>query len=314
MDNKRQAKKSKKLRKGRVFLTLLLVLLVGVAGYVFFQYKSGVNLAEADMPEAATTMNFDGDEQSETGVENILLVGVDSRGEEKSRSDTMMLVSWNRETNDVKMVSFMRDIFAAIPGVQDRYKLNTAYYLGGADLLKGTLKQMFDLEINHVAVVDFKNFEKVVDIAAPNGVEVNVPHDMSKNIGVSLQKGVQQLNGKELLGFARFRYDAEGDFGRVERQQQVIEALKNEMLRPSSITNYPKLIGAIQGYVQSDITKNDQIKMILGAVKGGDVNVEKLTIPVKDGYVFARDAKSGSVIEIDLDKNLQALNDFLVFD
>lgn len=313
MENKRQAKKRKKLRKGRVFLTLLLVLLVGVAGYVFFQYKSGVNLAEADMP-AAKTMDFDGDEQSVTGVENILLVGVDSRGEEKSRSDTMMLVSWNRETNDVKMVSFMRDIFAAIPGVQDRYKLNTAYYLGGADLLKGTLKQMFDLEINHVAVVDFKNFEKVVDIAAPNGVEVNVPHDMSKNIGVSLEKGVQQLNGKELLGFARFRYDAEGDFGRVERQQQVIEALKNELIRPSSITNAPKLIGAIQGYVQSDITKNDQIKMILGAVKGGDVNVEKLTIPVKDGYVFARDAKSGSVIEIDLDKNLQALNDFLVFD
>lgn len=313
MENKRQHKKRKKLRKGRVFLTFLFILLIGVAGYVFFQYKSGVNLAEADMPDAAT-MKFDGDEQSNAGVENILLVGVDSRGEEKSRSDTMMLVSWNRNTNDVKIVSFMRDIFATIPGVQDRYKLNTAYYLGGADLLKGTLKQMFNLEINHVAVVDFKNFEKVVDIAAPNGVEVEVPHDMSKNIGVSLKKGVQQLNGKELLGFARFRYDAEGDFGRVERQQQVIEALKNEMLRPSSIASYPKLIGAIQGYVQSDITKNDQIKMILGAVKGGDVNIEKLTIPVKDGYVFARDAKSGSVIEIDLDKNLQALNNFLVFD
>lgn len=311
MDQKRQGRKKKKLRKGRVFLTFLIIAILAGAGYVYFQYKSGVNLAEADAPEKAT-MEFDGDAQTKSNIENILLIGVDSRGEKQSRSDTMMLVSWNKDTNDVKMVSFMRDIFADIPGYQ-RYKLNTAYYLGGADLLKATLKQMFDLEINHVAVVDFKNFEKVVDVAAPNGVEVTVPHDMSKNIGVSLKKGTQRLNGKELLGFARFRYDAEGDFGRVDRQQQTIEALKQEMLKPGNIKNYPKLLGAIQGYVQSDITKDQQLKMLLGAVKGGGVNIEKLTIPVKDGYTFARDPQSGSVIEIDMEKNLQALNDFLDF-
>ncbi|MBQ0139525.1 MAG: LCP family protein [Kurthia sp.] len=312
MDQKRTGRKKKKLRKGRVFFTLLLLAIIIGAGYIYVEYKSGVSLAEADAPQKAT-MKFAGDEKSNPNVENILLIGVDSRGEEKSRSDTMMFVSWNKETNDVKMVSFMRDIFADIPGYQ-RYKLNTAYYLGGADLLKSTLKQMFDLEVNHVAVVDFKNFEKLVDVAAPNGVEVTVPHDMSKNIGVSLKKGTQKLNGKELLGFARFRYDAEGDFGRVERQQQTIEALKKELLKPANVKNYPKLLGALQGYVQSDLTKDQQLKMLLGAVKGGGVEIEKLTIPVKDGYYFARDPQSGSVIEIDLEKNLQELNDFLVFD
>lgn len=312
MDQKRKGHKKKKLRKGRVFFTLLLLAIIVGAGYVYFEYKSGINLAEADTPQKAT-MKFDGDEKTKAQIENILLVGVDSRGEEQSRSDTMMLVSWNKKTNDVKMVSFMRDIFADIPGYQ-RYKLNTAYYLGGADLLKSTLKQMFDVEINHVAVVDFKNFEKLVDVAAPSGVEVTVPHDMSKNIGVSLKKGTQKLNGKELLGFARFRYDAEGDFGRVERQQQTIEALKQELLKPSNVKNYPKLLGALQGYVQSDLTKDQQLKMLLGAVKGGGVNIEKLTIPVKDGYTFARDPQSGSVIEIDMEKNLRALNEFLVFD
>lgn len=312
MDQKRTRRKKKKLRKGRVFLTLLLLAIIVGAGYVYFEYKAGINLAEADAPQKAT-MKFAGDENSNPSVENILLIGVDSRGEEQSRSDTMMLVSWNKDTNDVKMVSFMRDIFADIPGYQ-RYKLNTAYYLGGADLLKLTLKQMFDLEVNHVAVVDFKNFEKLVDVAAPNGVEVTVPHDMSKNIGVSLKKGTQKLNGKELLGFARFRYDAEGDFGRVERQQQTIEALKKELLKPGNVKNYPKLLGALQGYVQSDLTKDQQLKMLLGAVKGGGVEMEKLTIPVKDGYYFARDPQSGSVIEIDLEKNLQELHDFLVFD
>ncbi|GEK33589.1 LCP family protein [Kurthia sibirica] len=311
MTQKRKGRKKRKLRKGRVFLLMILVCILAAGGYAYTQYKSGLNMAEADSP-AKATMKFDGDPNSKATIENILLVGVDSRGEKKSRSDTMMLVSWNKDTNDVKMVSFMRDIYAEIPGYNS-YKLNTAYYLGGADLLKATLKQMFDLEINHVAVVDFKNFENVVDVAAPNGVEVTVPHDMSKNIGVSLKKGTQRLNGKELLGFSRFRYDEKGDFGRVERQQQALEALKQEVLKPGNVKNYPKLLGAIQGYVQSDITKDSQLKMLLGAVKGGGVNIEKLTIPVKDGYTFARYPNVGSVIEIDREKNVQALNTFLTF-
>lgn len=311
MTQQRSGRKKRKLRKGRVFLLFILVCILAAGGYVYAQYKSGLKMAEADVP-AKATLKFDGDPQSKSNIENILLVGVDSRGEKNSRSDTMMLISWNKDTNDVKMVSFMRDIYAEIPGYNS-YKLNTAYYLGGADLLKATLKQMFDVEINHVAVVDFNNFEKVVNVAAPKGVEVTVPHDMSKNIGVSLKKGTQRLNGKELLGFSRFRYDEDGDFGRVARQQEALEALKKEVLKASNVKNYPKLLGAIQGYVQSDITKDDQLKLLLGAVKGGGVEIEKLTIPVKNGYSFASYPNVGSVIEIDREKNLQALNDFLTF-
>lgn len=80
---------------------------------------------------------------------------------------------------------------------------------------------MFGLPINHYAIIDFKNFESLVDIIAPNGVEIDVDKDMSEKIGVSLKQGVHNLNGKELLGFARFRHDAKGDFGRVERQQKL---------------------------------------------------------------------------------------------
>lgn len=85
---------------------------------------------------------------------------------------------------------------------------------------------MFGLPIHHYALIDFKNFESLVDILAPNGVEMDVEKDMSENIGVELKQGVHHLNGQELLGYARFRHDAEGDFGRVARQQKVIEALK----------------------------------------------------------------------------------------
>lgn len=301
-----RTKKRGKLRKGRVFLTLIILALLGLAGYFYFQYKAGYDLAGGNKE---SNIEFKGD-PSLKDKENILLIGVDSRGEEQSRSDTMILLSWDQKTNDIRMVSFMRDIYAAIPGYKS-YKLNTAYYLGGVSLLQETLGNMFDVKINHYAIIDFKNFEKLVDVAAPNGVEVTVPHDMSKNIGVSLKKGTQRLNGKELLGFARFRHDNEGDFGRVDRQQQALEALKTEVLSASNVSHYPKLIGALQGYVQTDLTRSQQMGLVFNAVKGGDVSIEKLTIPAKNTYKYASYPGVGSVLQIDEEKNRQIVTDFL---
>lgn len=299
-------KKKRKLRKGRVFFTLLLLALIVVGSYFYFQYKEGHNLAANENQEQ---IEFKGD-PSINNVENILLIGIDTRGEKQSRSDTMMLVSVDKDDNKVRMVSFMRDIYAAIPGYQS-YKLNTAYYLGGVTLLQQTLSDMFGVTINHYAIIDFKNFEQLVDVAAPNGVEVTVPHDMSKNIGVSLKKGTQRLNGKELLGFARFRYDEEGDFGRVERQQQAIEALKNEVLSASNVKNYPKLIGALEGYIQTDLTTSQQVGLMFNAVKGGGIDIERMTVPVKDTYQYATYPQAGSVLQIDVEKNRELLTNFL---
>lgn len=298
-------KKKRRFRK-RGFLFLLLIAVLAVGAYFFMQYQSGKNLAEdADLPE----VQFNNDEENE-GFENILVLGVDSRGEEKSRSDTMMLVSHNKETNEVKIVSFMRDIYAEIPGYQ-AYKLNTAFYLGGVDLLADTLRNMFGLEIQHYAMVDFKSFETLVDIAAPNGVEIDVEKDMSELIGVSLTQGQQQLNGQELLGYARFRADNEGDFGRVRRQQQVLAALKDEMISISTIPKFPKLAGAAQGYVQTDMPVLNQVKLATEMATGSTEEIERMTIPVENSYRDARYPQAGAVLEIDIEQNRQALSEFL---
>ncbi len=81
----------------------------------------------------------------------------------------------------------------------------------------------------------------MIDELMPEGVPINVEKDMSKNIGVSLKKGNHRLNGKELLGYARFRHDPEGDFGRVRRQQQVMQTLKKKWLILEQLLNYQKL-------------------------------------------------------------------------
>jgi len=301
-----QRPKKRRLRKGRALFTFLLLCVIVIAGYSVMQYRSGLQLA-TDTKVAQE--DFTGD-QVKDDIENYLLLGIDTRGEDKSRTDTMMVLSWNKKTNDVKLVSFMRDIYADIPGYQS-YKLNTAYYLGGVQLLKDTLSNMFGLPIHHYALVDFKNFESLVDILAPNGVEIDVEKDMSEKIGVTLTKGTHNLNGKELLGYARFRHDAEGDFGRVARQQKVIEALKNELLAPQNVLNLPKFIGAAQGYITTDYSSAGEIKQVLKMVSKGKVSIEKATVPIEGSYDFQNFSHAGSAIVIDEQKNKAFLSEFL---
>jgi len=296
----------KKMRKGRVIFVVIFLLLLSVIGYGYVQFNKGKEMASDNK---IVVEDFEPDDNHPT-IENYLILGVDTRGEEKSRSDTMMVLSWNRKTNDMKLVSFMRDIYADIPGYQS-YKLNTAYYLGGVPLLQETLNNMFDIPIHHYAMIDFKSFETLIDILAPNGIEMDVEKDMGGLIYVEIKKGLQNLNGKELLGYARFRSDAEGDFGRVARQQKVIEALKDQLFSPKNIANIPKFIGATQGYITTDLTSKDQLTTALKAVSGGEINVEKMTIPAEGTYKINKYRHAGEVLEIDLEKNSQILHDFL---
>ncbi|MET3574873.1 LCP family protein [Bhargavaea ullalensis] len=302
----------KKRRKLRPFRTLFALLFVGfIAGglYSVWQYNQGKELAAGNKPDSGT---FRGDpaDARQPYIENYLLLGVDDDGSGKSRSDTMLLASWNRESGKVKLVSFMRDIYADIPGYKS-YKLNTAYYLGGVQLAKDTISGMFGVPIHHYAVTDFDNFEKLIDIAAPNGVTIDVEKEMSEKIGVTLLPGVHDLNGKELLGYARFRADREGDFGRVDRQQKVIAALKDEIVSPKTLTRLPKLAGAATGYVETDIGGMDGLQKVMRAILSGGVEIERMTVPEEGTYSFASYPHAGSVLEIDVPANREALGKFL---
>ncbi|MDQ0427452.1 LCP family protein required for cell wall assembly [Planomicrobium stackebrandtii] len=302
---KRKRRRKRRFRlRGIVFL--LLVALIAIGAYAFIQFKSGVSLADNSEQEPVT---FNGD-AANGDYENILVLGVDSRGEEQSRTDTMMLATHDKVNGEIKLTSFMRDIYADIPGYQS-YKLNTAYYLGGVDLLAETLRGMFGVEIHHYALIDFASFESLVDVAAPNGVEIDVEKAMSELIGVSLTPGVQNLNGKELLGYARFRADSEGDFGRVRRQQQVIAAMKDELVSVTAIPKYPKLAGALQGYVQTDMPLTDQVKLATQLATGGGGEVQRLTLPVENSYSYGNYSHAGSVLDINLELNRQALSEYL---
>ncbi|CAN7374161.1 LCP family protein [Rossellomorea sp. LjRoot5] len=300
-------RKTKKKKRGRKVILVLLILIFSLIGYAAFQFYSGYKMAGEDQMQKDYKFNGVKDEN---GKVNVLLLGVDSRGEEKSRTDTMMLAQIDPKTNETKLVSFMRDIYVEIPGYKN-YKLNTAFYLGGPELLRKTIKQNFDLDIQYYMIVDFKGFEQSVDILAPKGIEMDVEKAMSENIGVSLEPGVQNLNGKELLGYARFRHDGNGDFGRVERQQKVIAALKDEALSIGGVTKLPKMAGSIQPYIQTNMSKLDQISIAKDILLTNSSDMDKLTLPVEGSYTNGSYSGVGSVLEIDFEENIQALKDFL---
>ncbi|WP_456274509.1 LCP family protein [Bacillus sp. AK031] len=308
--NSRLEYKKKRKRRGLKTVLFLLFMITLLLGYAGIQYYQGTQMASGEGAEPKEeNYTFNG-VKDENGRINVLLLGVDSRGEEQSRTDTMMIAQIDPETNETKLVSFMRDMYVEIPGYQN-YKLNTAFFLGGPDLLRQSLKQNFGVDVQYYMIVDFKGFEQSIDILAPDGIEMNVEKAMSENIGVSLQPGLQNLDGKELLGYARFRADAEGDHGRVERQQQVITAVKDEALSIGSVTKLPKMIGAAQPYIETNMSKLDQIGIVKDIFLGTSSDIQKLTIPVKDSYTDGYYQHAGAVLEVDFDTNKAALQEFL---
>ncbi|MFS0576413.1 LCP family protein [Sporosarcina sp. 179-K 3D1 HS] len=301
--------RKKKLRFGRVVFTVLFLCFLGIGTYSYIQYNAGQSLASGN---TITPGEFKGDavDPKYSTVENYLLLGTDDDGSGKSRTDTMMVLSWDKSGRKIRVISFMRDIYADIPGYKS-YKLNTAYYLNGVQGTKDTITGMFGVPIHHYAVVDFDNFESIVDIAFPEGVEIDVKKEMSEKIGVTLTPGKKRLNGKELLGYARFRADSEGDFGRVGRQQEIISAMKEEAMQPGMLFRAPKLAGALSGYIKTDLTTKDELSRALTLLLKKGADVETMTVPVEGSYGFTNYAHAGSVIEVNVEKNREAISKFL---
>ena len=149
-----------------------------------------------------------------------------------------------------KLISFMRDTFVDIPGVGPN-KINAAYAYGGAELVRETLKQNFNLDTKYYAKVDFQSFEKIVDSMFPKGVKIDAEKSLNLD-GVDIEKGQQVMDGHVLLQYARFRMDEEGDFGRVRRQQQVMSAVMSQMKNPMTLLRTPESLGKLVGYMSTD--------------------------------------------------------------
>lgn len=298
----------KKLRKRTFIPLVLLVILIGSVLYIYFSFQSGLNIAEENGVEQET-YEFNGADNND-GKKNMLLLGADREEDGAQRTDVIMIAQYDYMQKDLKMMSIMRDAFVEVPGHQPQ-KINSVYSLGGVELLRETLQLNFDIDVEDYAVVDYQAFESVVDVTNSNGIPIDVEKDMSAKIDTELKEGEQQLNGEDLLDYARFRHDEEGDFGRVRRQQQVISAVKDEVLSVGGFFRLPKIAGTGMGHVNTSLSDGEMYRMMASFLVRGDKDLQPMTVPLEHTWQFVDTPNNGSVIDMDFEKNAEAMRDFL---
>lgn len=249
------------------------------------------------------------------GRVTILLLGLDYRdwsaSEPASRSDTMILLTLDPLTKTAGILSIPRDLWVAIPGFQHG-KINTAYYLGDAYKIPGggpalavkTVEQFLGVPINYYAQVDFGTFVRFIDEIG--GVTVDVPAEITVDLlgkGASTKKklkpGRQLLPGEWALAYARARYTEGGDFDRAQRQQQVIMAIRERILRfdmlPTLITKAPTLYQELSSGIRTNLTLDEVIKLALLAQSVSGENIKRGIID-KDNVFFGTSPDGLSIL------------------
>lgn len=185
---------------------------------------------------------------------NVLVLGVDKRPKNHvegygSRSDTMMLVQIDPDTGKIELLSIPRDMYVETePGVKD--KINAAYNYGGVDQARAVVENFTGVSIDNYAIVDFRGFSDVID--AMGGVTLKITTEFPPNWKMEEGK-VQTLDGRHALLYARYRGTPRADLERIERQQQLVAALRSQALSWESITKLPQYIKVINENVESDM-------------------------------------------------------------
>lgn len=202
----------------------------------------------------------------------MLVLGADDRPGAPGRSDTMMLASVDLDRQDVRILSIPRDSWVDIPG-EGWDKINHAYAFGKEGLSLRTVNGLLGIPVDHYVVLNFQGFKKVVDTLG--GVTIQVEKDLKYDdpyddppLHIDLKAGAQRLDGERALQYARFRHDNQSDEGRMMRQQKMIRALVEEVLKPKNLLRLPSLISQFLDAVRTDIPLTDMLQFVPALKKG----------------------------------------------
>ncbi|MGE5704961.1 MAG: LCP family protein [Clostridia bacterium] len=262
-------------------ITAIIFAIITYASYTIYQYKQmtkewyqpiseniDASVQEADQPTPLLPPSFDSFSFSmkpEKAMKPflLLLIGIDSRDGEKARSDTMILTAVHPSDQRVYMLSIPRDTFMDLPG-RGYDKVNHAMAYGGPALVKKSLEHFLNTKIDRYMTIDFDGFRKIVDELG--GVEINVKKrmkytDPTDDTYIDLQPGLQKLNGKQALDYARYRKSDLGredsDYERIVRQQELIKALAGKGDSAESFLKAFKLMDILGKHVKTDLTQQE---------------------------------------------------------
>jgi polyisoprenyl-teichoic acid--peptidoglycan teichoic acid transferase len=275
---------------GRWVAGLLLFALVAILTYAVY---IGISVAKI----STQPLDFSGLSADASGRTNILVLGVGDPGHAgQNLSDTMMVLSIDAKNHRVAQISVPRDLRVDIPGYGTG-KINAANADGGPELAEQTVSNALNIPINYYVLTNFSGLKQMVD--AVGGLDINVKERLydpeypcadneNESCGIDIQPGLQHMDGTKALEYVRCRKGTCGnDFGRAERQQEVMNLLRQKAVRFDVLLNPSELtpvVSALRNGVKTDMgavqllqlandwqndQKNNPVKLVLSTSDGG---------------------------------------------
>ncbi|MGI6072115.1 MAG: LCP family protein [Lachnospiraceae bacterium] len=216
-------------------------------------------------------------------IMNIVFLGID---EEENRSDVIMILSFNKGENTLKLISLLRDSKVAIEGCEYETKIGYAYKWGGSAFAVRTINRNFNTNFNQFITMDFEGIAGIVD--SLGGVEVELLAEEAQKVnegsaklgyeGYDAVEGLNVLNGPQAVAFSRIRsaIENDGEHIRVSRQQTVIEGMLAK-IRTIPKYRYPSIIRRTLNCLETTLTYSDMI--YLASMDVQNLKMTKYTIP-----------------------------------
>lgn len=232
---------------------------------------------------------------------NLIIVGSDTRSADGKggRSDTIILVHIDTANNFLSMLSLPRDLRVQIPG-RGQNKINAAYAYGGAALLIRTIQSSLGIDLDHYVGTDFSGFEAITDSLGGVYMDVDRVYDDG---AIQLQPGYQLLDGQDALRFCRTRHDRNYDFGRMQRQQRFISAVREQAMGWNLALKLPSLIDSTFDNVDTDLSATDILRLSWWGVHLDGSRMKMATLVTSTGtvngvsYVLATDEQLAAAAE-----------------
>ena len=214
----------------------------------------------------------------EDGTFNVLISGIDTYGSisTRSRSDVNMIMTVNMNTHQILLTGIPRDCYVAL-NMNGQYDKLTHSGIYGINETVKTIEDLLDIDIDYYFRVNFSSLVNVVDVLG--GIDVFSDRELTLG-GITYQQGINHMDGEMALRYARERHSySDGDYHRIQNQQEVLIGIINKLISTDTIMNYQTILNKVEGTFDTNMSKNDLttvIKNQINNMKGYDIERQYL--------------------------------------
>ncbi len=307
-------KKKRRIHPVTAIILVLLLLIGGIVGTVWYRlYSDKVEIVDVeDVDPTDSNVRIAKQDQIDPDVYNILLVGTDSRDpdSDQGRSDSMMLISFNKQKNTTTAISFLRDTLVPIDGY-GQSRLGHTYAYGGVGLTINTINQVYDLDVQNYITISFEDLVSVIDEIG--GVTVTITEEEAEYYQQAGMKDVYAgqctLTGSQALAHARNR-TLGSDFERTRRQRDVMYGIYNKVTSSMDASSVMSLISFAMNHVNTNMSVGDLYSMAQDVMSAEGLDLQQAGIPTAGTYESIT-YNGMAVLQVDFDANIEYIHNLL---